>query len=98
MDIERLSRFGSAVRDRTILIWESDAVRRGRHWLTERWQETPSWKIWTVFGLLALTGFLIGGGASWTLAEYQASRNDLNPIIVGISGLAAGLFALIPHF
>src|SRR5690348_7221043 len=47
---------------------------------------------------LVLTGFLIGGGASWALAKYQANRNDLNPIIVAGSALGAGLFALIRHF
>jgi hypothetical protein len=90
MDIERLSRFGSAVRDRATaarpLMMAS--LTGGRRWVTRRWRLIGL----IIIGCLVLDFCLLYGPQLWS--AYKSDRDSFTPFFTPIAALLAGLVAL----
>src|SRR4051812_22358920 len=89
MDIERLSRFGGAVRDRATAAWAVTVphLASGGQWLTRRWRLIAL----IIIGCLVLDFCLLYGPRLWSI--YKSDRDSFTPFFTPIGAVLVGLAA-----
>jgi Protein of unknown function (DUF2934) len=92
---QRLSRFGSALKERASSGWKSAMIHfaRGRQWPVPR-RRMVFWAAGISIVVVLLIGFIIEGGGSW----YGRHHAALAPLLTLAAGVSVAGVALVRHF